>query len=347
MRVGLDVSALVRPHSRGVRRAAEGLVGALERRRVLEVVRLAPDPSERFRSWRQRALPRAAARLGLAGIHSFTSAFPVSGTGIRVQTIHELPWRHGVREGADLRHRAWAAFGPLLADRVLCPTEHVARDLSNAFPWTRRKARVVPWGVDERFAPDPPPGEVDEIVLERYRLGSDPILLALGGEREKKNLDALLAGVAELKRQKRPRVEVVVAGSDTQALRRSLGLASRLSLSGWITTLEEIEERDLPALMRLAAAVPVLSRSEGFAFVVVEALASGTPVLVPPASAQAEVAGEAALVVEPEDPPSVAAGIERALSERAALRPRLLARAGGFTWDRSAERVEALWKELA
>src|SRR5262245_14997149 len=102
MRVGFDVSALTHPHSRGLTRVAAGLVPALERGGRTEVVRLAPERGVRLRSWRQRDLPRLAR--GLAGLHSFTSAFPLRGPGARVQTIHELPWRHGVAENAGLRH---------------------------------------------------------------------------------------------------------------------------------------------------------------------------------------------------------------------------------------------------
>jgi len=347
MRVGFDVSALVRPHSRGVARATEGLTRALERRGRLEVVRLAPEDGQALRAWRQRVLPRAVRELGLAGIHSFTSAFPVLGPGRRVQTIHEVPWRHGVREGSDPGHRFWTKLGPLFADRVLVPSQHAARDLARVAPYAGGKIRVVPWGIDERFHPDPPQGEIDEVVLERYRLGSDPLLLVLDGGREKKNVDRLLSGVAEWKRLRRPRLEIVIAGRETNALRRSLGLASRLGLSGWVTTFEEIEERDLPALYRLSALVAVLSASEGFGFVVAEALASGTPVLVPPDSAQAELAGGAGIRVDPGAPPSVADGIERALEERDERRAERVARGACFSWTRSAELAEALWQELA
>jgi glycosyltransferase involved in cell wall biosynthesis len=346
-RVGFDVSALVRPHSRGVARAAQGLTRAVEERGVLEVVRLAPEGGRSLRRWRQVELPRAARERGLLGIHSFTSAFPLRGPGRRVQTIHEVPWLHGVREGSDLGHRLWTRLGPLRADRVVVPSRHTAEALARVAPLARRRIAVVPWGVDARFAPGPPAGEVDEVVLDRYRLGSDPFLLVLDGGREKKNLDLLLAGVAEWKRAGGARLEIVVAGRETPALRRSLGLVSRLGLAGWVTTLEEIEEQDLPALYRLAALVPVLSASEGFAFPVAEALACGTSVLVPPGSAQVEVAAEAGIGVDPASPQAIAAGIERALAERDSRREARVARGAAFPWSRAAELVERLWQELA
>jgi glycosyltransferase involved in cell wall biosynthesis len=347
MRVGFDVSALTRPHSRGVERVVRGLVEALERRPALEVLRLAPPEGSDLRRWRQRELPAAAARERLAGLHSFTSAFPWRGPGARVQTVHELPWRHDVRENAGLGHRLWASLGSARASRVVCPSEHVARDLARGPLVARAKIRVVPWGVDGSFRPEPPAGTVDESVLTRYRLGEEPFVLCPGAVRAKKNLAALLYGLAERLHRRQRALRVLVTGSDTPELRADLGLASRLGLARWVVTPGELAEADLPSFYRLASAVPVLSRSEGFGFPVLEAMACGAPVLVPRASAQAELAGEAGIVLDPGSPAAVADGLERALDERAWLRAAGAARARAFTWDAAAERVEVLWRELA
>lgn len=344
MRIGFDVSPLLRPHPPGVERATRGLVRALEARSgELEIVRLAPTDDEDLRVWRQRRLPRLARELGLDGIHSPVSAFPWRGPGLRLQTVHELPWRHGVRENSDLRHRLWAALGSRRADLVVAPSAHVAQDLGG-------RARVVPFGLDPGFGSEPDPGDpdtfgVDEVLLGRYRLPEEPLALCPGAVRAKKNLAALLAGLAELRRRGGPRVQAVVTGAETPDLRRDLGTASKLGLARFVSTPGSLPEAHLAGLYRLAAVVPVLSRSEGFAFPVLEALAAGTPVLVPPASAQAELAGPAGLEVDPDSPGSVADGLERALAERESGRAERLRRAAEFPWARSAEAVAALWDE--
>lgn len=349
VRVGFDVSPLLTEHAfpPGMVRLVGELTDALERRGELEVVRLSPPRGAKLRSWRARELPRAVAEHDLVGLHSFTSAFPWRGPGFRVQTVHELPWLHDVAENADLAHRAWAALGPIVADRVLCGTEHTARDLRRRWLPGANRIVVCPWGVGAPFAVEPPPGEVDEIVLGEYRLLEDPIVLALGAVRPKKNLDALLAGASVLARRGSARLQIVVTGRETPDLRRSLGLASKLGLSSAVSTLETVEEQHLPALLRLATAVSVLSKSEGFGFPVLEALGCGTPVLVPRASAQSEVADGHGIEVDATDPESVADGLARALAEREELRYVLPERARELSWDRCAEQVEGLWRELA
>jgi glycosyltransferase involved in cell wall biosynthesis len=343
VRVGLDVSPLVRPHPRGLVRVVAETAAALERRGRLEVVRLAPGEGEDLRRWRRSALPRTARELD--GIHSFVSAFP-PGPGLRVQTIHELPWRHGVRENAGLRHRLWAALGPLRADAVCTATEVTARELRAGPPWRARKVRVIPWGVGAPFGPEPPPGEVDEVVLGTHRLPSDPLVLAPGAVRAKKRLGALLDGVAALHARGETRVHVIVTGEETADLRRDLAHATRLGIGRFVTTLEGVEDADLARMLRIGTAAAVLSASEGFGLPALEAIACGAPVLVPAGSAQAEVAGAGGIAVDARDPETVADGLERAVREREELRFACAEAARGRTWDATAERIEELWAEL-
>ncbi|MSR60922.1 MAG: glycosyltransferase family 1 protein [Planctomycetes bacterium] len=346
MRVGFDVSALSRPHSRGLVRVVENLLGALERRGELELVRLAPERGVDLLRWRQRELPRLASAAGCLGVHSSTSAFPL-GAARRVQTVHELPWRHGVRENADLRHRLWASLGSARAQRVVVPSAFVAADLARSPFVASAKIRVVPWGVEARFQPEPPPMTVDEALFTRYRLPEGPYLFCPGAVRAKKNLSALLYGLAERQQRKSEPLRVLLTGGDTPQLRSDLGLASKLGLGRWVSMLDEIADADLPSVYRLAYAVPVLSHSEGFGLPVLEAMACGTPVLVPCASAPSEVAGAAGLALDPRSPAELADALERVASERFELRRRGLARAQEFTWDAAAEKVAALWRELA
>lgn len=344
MRIGLDVSPLARAHSPGLARAVGGLAAALEARGRLELVRLAPGEGEDLRAWRHTRLPRQARELALDGLHSCVSAFPLRARVPVVQTVHELPWRHGVGENADLRHRAWVQLGALRAARTATACEFVARELRRG--WRPARVRVLPWGTGAPFGDEPPAGTVDEMLLGRLRLGQDPLALCPGATREKKSLARLLHGLAALVERRGPRFQVVVTGPDTPDLRRDLGLAARLGLNRFVSTPGTLSDIELAALYRLATAVPVLSRSEGFALPVLEAMASGTPVIVQRDTAQAELAGVAGLVVDADDPAQVADALERSLAERFERRAALLARAACFTWEHSAQAFERLWEEL-
>ena len=171
--IGFDTSPLRRALPHGVQRAVRGTVDALEARGNLELVRLEPAPEDRtpLGAWRRKVLPRLARNAGCNGVHSFLSAVPLRAPGRRVQTLHELPWRHDVKENAGLRHRTWAALGPILCDRVLVPSEFVLRDAKRRLLPGADRLRVVPWGVGEPFQPHEPDGVIEELVLERYRLG--------------------------------------------------------------------------------------------------------------------------------------------------------------------------------
>ncbi len=350
MRIGFDLSVLSHPHPLGIQRLARCLTESLEQRGQIEVVRLEPERGASLRTWRRRDLPRSAASKNLAGIHSFTSAFPIAGPGLRLQSVHELPWLHGVSENADWRHKLWAALGPVRADAVLVGTQFVAQDLKRRWLPGKERIHVCPWGVEPAFQDEAPLGEVDEVLLGSYRLPEDPLLICPGAVREKKNLNAVLEGLAVLHKRAGSaphlRAHLLITGPETPVLRRELGSASKLGLSRWVSTVDEIEEAHLPGMLRLAAATCVLSKSEGFGFPVLESMASGTPVLVPVQSAQAEVAGEAGIQVDPDNPESVADGLERALTQREVLRPTLVARAESMRWPRCAEQVESIWRGL-
>jgi len=346
MRIGLDLSPLSHPHPPGIVRVVRELSQRLTERGRIEFLELRPEPGTDLRSWRQTELSKIITREGLAGIHSFVSAFPWRGPGLRVHTVHELPWRHGVEENSDWRHRFWASFGVRRADRTLSATAVVRDELAKNWLVPKEKLRVSPWGVGAPFGEYPPDGVIDEVVPGQLRLPEDPFFLAPGAVRAKKNLGALLEGFARI-HASGIRAQLVITGPETADLRRDLGHVSRLGLSRWVSTPGELTDAELASLYRLSAGTCVLSNSEGFALPVAESLACGAPVVVAHGGSAAEVGGMVGIQVKPGDPDSVADGLREALEKRGELRVQALARGAEFTWDRSAREIEGVWEELA
>ncbi len=347
LRIGFDSSPLLPGTPPGVQRVVEKSLESLEERGVIQVVRLAPDRSKSVRKWRQRELPRAVKEMKLVGLHSFVSAFALRGPGLRVQTIHEAPWRHGVRENSDLRHRFWAWAGPRRADAVVTPSVASARDLGLTHGKLAQRTRVIPWGVGSPFEVDGPLDSLDEELLGKYRLPDRPLLLCPGAVRAKKNLAAVLDGLAHLKQAGPLPVQLVVTGPDTPDLRVALGRVQRLGLARFVSTPGEVSDADLAGLMRLSCAVAVLSLSEGFGLPVLEAMACGTPAIVPRGGALGELSRSDDLVLDRTDPQSVAQAISLALKTRETMRMPLANSAMQFTWDKTAQAIEELWQGLA
>jgi glycosyltransferase involved in cell wall biosynthesis len=111
----------------------------------------------------------------------------------------------------------------------------------------------------------------------------------------------------------------------------------------WLGRVPDVQ---VASLYRGALCFAYPSLYEGFGIPVLEAMRCGAPVVTSAGTAMEEVVGEAAELVDPLDPGSIAAGIERAISRREELRAAGLARAGRFSWEAAAEATAAVYREL-
>jgi glycosyltransferase involved in cell wall biosynthesis len=202
------------------------------------------------------------------------------------------------------------------AARVLTVSERTKADIVELYRVPPERIVVTPNGVDPAFSPGP---------------GSHDFVLAVGAIQARKNqLIALGAAAAA-------GLPLVVAGPV-----KDQGLAAELRsggarLEGYVTT-----DR-LAELYRGAACLVQASRYEGFGLPVVEAMASGTPVVTVPDLALQEVAGDAAVVVAEDE---LASGIRAAIAARERFVAAGLERAKAFSWRASAERTLAVYREI-
>jgi glycosyltransferase involved in cell wall biosynthesis len=197
---------------------------------------------------------------------------------------------------------------------------------------------VTPEAPSEEFAAAVGPGEVSR-VREAYDLPPE-FFLFVGNRQPRKNVPRLVRAFCRARAEHGlPQVLVLVGqvGWLAEEAEREIERASR---AGDVRVLGYVPDGDLPPLFAAAQAFLFPTLYEGFGLPVVEAMAVGTPVLTSSTSALAEVAGDAALLVDPEDEQQIAEGIVRLAGEEAlreTLRERGLKRAASFNWRRTAE----------
>jgi glycosyltransferase involved in cell wall biosynthesis len=286
---------------------------------VPEGVEPVPVPA-RFQEVRMlHSVPRALARLGAALAH-FQHALPRSCPCPAVVTVHDLSFE---RDPSVMGFRDRLVFRRVVpraarrAAAVLAVSERTKRDLVDLYGISPARIAVTPHGVDPAFSPGDTP--------------SDSYLLLVGAVQRRKNPLAAADAAAELG------MRLVVVGPD-----RDPALADELRRRG-ADVRGYVERDELVRLYRGAAALVMPSRYEGFGLPVVEAMASGTPVVAAPDAALREVAEDAAVFVEPEQ---LAAGVRRALSDRDTFVAAGLRRAAAFTWDETARRTVAVYRRV-
>lgn len=215
------------------------------------------------------------------------------------------------------------------AHRVLTVSEFSRRRIVEWSGLPGERVVNVGNGVDEAFNP--------QVVPQKFPVR---YLFCVGSRKAHKNEGRLLEAFA------RARIDTDIhllltgdADRPTAALCEKLGLAARVDFIG------RVAEEDLPRWYRGAIALAFPSLYEGFGLPVVEAMACGTPVLTSATTALPEVAGDAALLVDPLSVDEIAAGIERLCDDaslREELRRRGLERARRFRWEDVATRVESV-----
>jgi glycosyltransferase involved in cell wall biosynthesis len=204
------------------------------------------------------------------------------------------------------------------AHLVLCPSHTTADDLE-ALGFQPDRIRVIPWGV----TPQPVGANDVARVRARYDL-PERFVLFVGTLEPRKNLPRLAEAVATLD----PALPLVVAGAP--------GWGDAEPLGAHVQFLGFVSDADLAALYGAATVFAYPSLQEGFGLPVAEAMSYGAPVLTSAHGATAEVAGGAAVLVDPEDPAAIGAGLLRAVADADTLRTRGRARAAELTWERAA-----------
>jgi glycosyltransferase involved in cell wall biosynthesis len=211
-----------------------------------------------------------------------------------------------------------------------------------------QRIAVIPWGCDERFQPGGDP-EHFAAVQQRYRLPAQ-YLLFVGTLEPRKNLTTLLHAYAMLRAEwPGEDLKLVVAGRTGWLYTDIFDTVKRLALDEEVIFTGFVDDEDLPDLYRGAQLFVFPSLYEGFGLPILEAMASGVPVITSATASMPEVAGDAAILVDPHDSEAIAEGMAQVLAEdrlRQAMIQKGLARARRFTWDTVAQNTLEVYAAL-
>jgi glycosyltransferase involved in cell wall biosynthesis len=270
-----------------------------------------------------------------------------------VPIVHDLAFQHFPESAPHIDERWRRRFAATLAESpaIIVPSVSAADDLRDTFGAADDRVHVVHHGVDaEAFAP------VQEATIDavRRRHGiPGPYVLFVGGIEPRKNLEHLVKAFAKSDARQ---LSLVLAGGPvrwfpeaTEHLDATIellpeGVRDRIVRTGYVS------EHDKVALLSGATVLAYPSHYEGFGFPVLEGFAAGVPVLTSNVSSLAEVAGEAAVLVDPADIDAIAAALSEMVADedlRAVLSAAGVARASRFTWEATARATAIVLRDAA
>jgi glycosyltransferase involved in cell wall biosynthesis len=311
----INARAAARPQITGVERWAREMATRLPELDPERYVVMRPPPALSKRpgqAWEQLLLPAAAARAHAAAIYSPANLAPLAWPTNVVQ----------IHDAVALRHPEWYSTAYVRWQRAVMPRiARRAKLVITVSEFSRAEIAatlgvdsvVIPGGVDERFAPGEPR---DYVLTVATRIA-------------RKNLGALDATRRALAGRG---IDLVAVGSGRGYMRAEDGIPGRY-----------VPDDELPALYAGARAFVLPSLYEGFGLPVLEAMASGVPVVASNRAALPETCGDAALLVDPEDPSAIAEAVLAAATDESVRAPLIeagRARAARFTWERTARATD-------
>jgi glycosyltransferase involved in cell wall biosynthesis len=317
-----------------------------------ENFRPVPERSANYSIAEQIAIPLALRREQVTLFHAPHYVLPALVRCRSVVTIHDcihLMFPQYLPNRLALRYaRTSIAIAARRAARVMTVSESSKRDILRFVDASPDKIDVIYNAYDERFTVEPREEDVVR-VRERYQLHDEFVFYA-GNVKPHKNLQRLIEAFDLVRKRGLDHLKLVIIGDEISkytALRRAV---HQHQLHKYVRFLGYMPEETLAVMYRLAGVFVFPSLYEGFGLPPLEAMASGTPVVTSNVSSLPEVAGDAAVLVDPYDAQAIADGIHRVLTDetlRRDLRKKGVARAGQFSWEASVRRVHKIYRQVA
>ena len=313
--------------------------------------RMVPETAPTYSVAEQFKIPLSLAREGVKLVHEPHYVLPPLLQCRSVVTIHDcihlmfpeyLPNRLAYFYA---KSSMWAASRK--SDRILTVSEASKRDILRFFDVPPEKVAVIYNAIDERFLAPANPERMD-LIKKRYQL-DHPFVLYVGNIKPHKNIERLIASFGKAREQCDDNLKLIIIGDEISKYPGMRQQVHRHKLDKHVRFLGFQPMETLAAFYRLARAFVFPSLYEGFGLPPLEAMACGTPVVTSNVSSLPEVAGGAALLVDPYDEEAIAAGIVRAVTDDT-LRNELIElgrqRARTFSWKQSVQKIHEIYMQV-
>lgn len=380
MRIGIEAQRLFRPHKHGMDRVALELIKNLQRidkvneyfifvkpdqdRDVLEHTdnfNIVEVPGGPYPLWEQFQLPKFVKKYQCDLLHCTSNTAPLKVQSKVITTLHDIIFREESVLKQLLSSASWYQkignlYRRFLVKDVVKKSEHLItvsnfenQNIKKVFKLENQKVTTVHNGVNQQFN-NQFTREQKEAVRSQYQLPKE-FLFHIGNKDPRKNTKRLLDAFFELKQMQFGNIKLVIAGVNEDTLDSMLeemfvpsALKKDIVLTGYI------EDEDLPVIYGLAQVFLFPSLREGFGIPILEAMASGVPVITSNTSSMPEVAGESALLINPYDTQELTQAMVKLLSDedfRNSLIKGGLKQCRTFSWNQSAKKVLKIYEQLS